>query len=112
LKYYKYLITIIIQLLYYVYSQPGSLISYNHKITASNSDIQQLLDLALGNNAPVSLYGMSMYSIEYEIIDSQGLTDTLSGLVSFPKDPTKSFPMLIASNGKTFCRVFWKRNQT
>ena len=100
MKYYKYL-TITIQLFYYTYSQPGSLISYDHKITASNSDIQQLLDLALGNNAPVSLYDMSMYSIEYEIIDTQGLTDTLSGLVSFPKDPTKSFPIASYQHGTT-----------
>jgi len=100
LKYSQYL-TISIQLFYHIYSQPGSLISYDHKITASNSDIQQLLDLALGNNAPVSLYDMSMYSIEYEIIDSQGLTDTLSGLVSFPKDPTKSFPIASYQHGTT-----------
>ena len=101
MKYYKYLITILIQLLYYLYSQPGSLISYDHKITASNADIQQLLDLALGNNAPVSLYDMSMYSIEYEIIDSQGMSDTLSGLVSFPLAPTKSFPIASYQHGTT-----------
>ena len=100
MKYSQYL-TISIQLFYHIYSQPGSLISYDHKITASNSDIQQLLDLALGNNAPVSLYDMSMYSIEYEIIDPQGLTDTLSGLVSFPKDPTKSFPIASYQHGTT-----------
>ena len=98
MKNYKYL-TIIIQLFYNIYSQPGSLISYDHKITADNSDIQQLLNLALSNNAPVSSFDMSMYSIEYEIIDSQGYPDTLSGLVSFPIDPTKSFPIASYQHG-------------
>ena len=98
MKNHKY-ITIIIQLFYHIYSQPGSLISYDHKITANNSDIQQILNLALSSDAPLSLYGMSMYSIEYEIIDSQGYTDTLSGLVSFPVDPTKSFPIASYQHG-------------
>ena len=100
MKFFKYLI-IVSQLLSYIYSQPGTLISYNHKITASNSDIQQLVDLALGNNAPVALYNMSMYSIDYEIINPQGQIDTLSGLVSFPLNPTKIFPIASYQHGTT-----------
>jgi len=42
-----------------------------------------------------------MYSIEYEIIDSQGMSDTLSGLVSFPLAPTKSFPIASYQHGTT-----------
>ena len=87
----KYLI--ILQFLNTLYCQPGNLISYEHKISASSSDMQWLVDLALGNNAPEALYDMSMYSIEYEIIDPQGYVDTLSGLVSFPIDPRKIFPI-------------------
>ncbi len=42
-----------------------------------------------------------MYSIEYEIIDPQGYVDTLSGLVSFPIDPTKIFPIASYQHGTT-----------
>ena len=100
MKFFKYLI-FVVQLFSYVYSQPGTLISYDHKISSSNSDIQWLVDLALGNNAPLALYDISMYSIEYEIIDPQGYVDTLSGLVSFPMDPTKIFPIASYQHGTT-----------
>ena len=95
----KYLI--ILQLLNPLYCQLGNLISYEHKISASSSDIQWLVDLALGNNAPEALYDMSMYSIEYEIEDPRGFIDTLSGLVSFPLDHTKSFPVASYQHGTT-----------
>ena len=95
----KYLI--ILQFLNTLYCQPGNLISYEHKISASSSDIQWLVDLALGNNAPEALYDMSMYSIEYEIEDPRGFIDTLSGLVSFPIDHTKSFPIASYQHGTT-----------
>ena len=100
MKFFKYLI-FVVQLFSYIYSQPGTLISYDHKISSSNSDIQWLVDLALGNNAPLALYDISMYSIEYEIIDPQGYVDTLSGLVSFPMDPTKIFPIASYQHGTT-----------
>ena len=61
----KYLI--ILQIFNTLYCQSGNLISYEHKVSASSSDIQWLVDLALGNNAPEALYDISMYSIEYEI---------------------------------------------
>ena len=99
MKYCKYII-----ILYFfncTYSQPGSLISYDHKITASNSDIQSILNLALGSDAPSALYDMSMYSIEYEITHPLGYVDTLSGLVSFPIEPTKSFPIASYQHGTT-----------
>ena len=99
MKFFKYLI-FVVQLFSYVYSQPGTLISYDHKISSSNSDIQWLVDLALGNNAPLALYDISMYSIEYEIIDPQGYVDTLSGLVSFPMDPTKIFLLQAINMGQ------------
>ena len=95
----KYLI--ILQLFNTLFCQPGNLISYEHKISASSSDIQWLVDLALGNNAPEALYDMSMYSIEYEIEDPRGFIDTLSGLVSFPVDDTISFPIASFQHGST-----------
>ena len=97
MKWIKYLI--ILQFFNTIYCQPGNLISYELKISASSSDIQWLVDLALGNNAPEALYDMSMYSIEYEIEDPRGFIDTLSGLVSFPLDPTKSFPIASYQHG-------------
>ena len=99
MKWIKYLI--ILQIFNIIYCQPGNLISYQHKISASSSDIQWLVDLALGNNAPEALYNMSMYSIEYEIEDPRGFIDTLSGLVSFPVDHTKSFPIASYQHGTT-----------
>ena len=99
MRYCKYII--ILYLFNYTYSQPGSLISYDHKITASNSDIQSILNLALGSDAPSALYNMSMYSIEYEIINPLGYVDTLSGLVSFPIAPMKSFPIASYQHGTT-----------
>ena len=95
----KYLI--ILQIFNTLYCQSGNLISYEHKVSASSSDIQWLVDLALGNNAPEALYDMSMYSIEYEIEDPRGFIDTLSGLVSFPVDHTKSFPVASYQHGTT-----------
>ena len=99
MKWIKYFI--ILQLLNTLYCQSGKLISYEHKVSASNSDIQQVVNVMLGNNAPLALYNMSMYSIEYEIVDSQGSSDTLSGLVSFPVDHTKSFPIASYQHGTT-----------
>ena len=99
MKWIKYLI--ILQLFNTLFCQPGNLISYEHKISASSSDIQWLVDLALGNNAPEALYDISMYSIEYEIEDPRGFIDTLSGLVSFPVDHTKSFPVASYQHGTT-----------
>ena len=99
MKWIKYLF--ILQISSTLYCQPGNLISYEHKISASSADIQWLVDLALGNNAPEALYDMSMYSIEYEIEDPRGFMDTLSGLVSFPIDYTKSFPVASYQHGTT-----------
>lgn len=99
MNYCKYII--ILYLFNYIYSQPGSLISYDHKITASNSDIQSILNLVFGSDAPSAIYDMSMYSIEYEITHPLGYVDTLSGLVSFPIEPTKSFPIASYQHGTT-----------
>ena len=108
----KYLI--ILQLFNTLFCQPGNLISYEHKISASSSDIQWLVDLALGNNAPEALYDMSMYSIEYEI------EDNLPKVIAHPIYLEQIFVNIIRNasnalleikNGKVEISLFLKENR-
>ena len=82
-------------------AQPGSLVGYEHIGSMESGEIETVLNIAFGMDAPTSTYSISMYSITYEIQTSDGTTDTLSGAVAFPHDPTRAFPIASYQHGTT-----------
>jgi len=82
-------------------AQPGSLIGYEQIGSMEAGEIETALNIAFGMDAPTSIYSISMYSITYEIQTSDGTTDTLSGAVAFPHDPTRAFPIASYQHGTT-----------
>ena len=62
-------------------SDPGDLIEYNFQNTLSISTINIFLN-SIGSNSSNILYPIVIYDISYESVDENGITDTLSGLIS------------------------------
>lgn len=48
---------------------------------------------------PIIQYGAKFYRITYTTPDLQGQTDTVSGLVAVPDDPTRVYPRLVYQHG-------------
>ena len=82
-------------------AQPGSIVDYEQIGSMEVGEIETTLNIAFGTDAPTSIYSISMYSIIYEIQRLDGTTDTLSGAVAFPHDPTRAFPIASYQHGTT-----------
>ncbi|MBK9335857.1 MAG: T9SS type A sorting domain-containing protein [Lewinellaceae bacterium] len=54
---------------------------------------------------PLIQYGVKYYRITYTTTDTQGLPDTVSGLVAVPDDATRIYPRLVYQHGTSSSRL-------
>ena len=82
------------------YADRGDLLSFEYKNSRNVELIQEGLDDQFGATiSPDALYDIHMYSIIYETIDQFGNIAVASGLISYPDDYEKAFPIISFQHG-------------
>ena len=82
----------------------GEIVSIEFMDFMNIEDIQNNLDDTFGSYAPEAQHDISIYKIIYETIDPFGLETIGSGIISFPHNVDKAFPIVSFQHGTTVAR--------